>query len=130
MCYTDRLLANQYSGKLVRISCHIIKSHASQLRAAIKYELHKLPNADVIPTKHHGQNYIEIKPPHVSHFLSNCLLRCIFNFRIVCRLSGSMLGYESQTKMIAMNSSRRNTTLKFYLSAVSAQRKVGLRIHW
>ena len=40
-CYTDRLLANQITGKPVRISCHLIMQCELDFHGLTKY-LHKL----------------------------------------------------------------------------------------
>ena len=50
-----------------------LESYKSHLDPSCEYELNTLSNSKVGTAKHHGQNYIQVKPPLVHHVLRNCL---------------------------------------------------------
>ena len=54
----------------------ILDVHAlrSYLKLICEYELHGLPNKKVNGAKHHGKNYIKVRPRLVRHLLRNRLL--------------------------------------------------------
>ena len=69
-----QLLFNKFA-----ISNHttlILDVHAlrSYLKLICEYELHGLPNKKVNGAKHHGKNYIKVRPRLVRHLLRNRLL--------------------------------------------------------
>ena len=53
----------------------ILRVHAlsGYLKLICEYEFHNLTNKKVSGTKHHGKNYIKVRPPLVSHLLRNRL---------------------------------------------------------
>ena len=82
ICFVFFVHLEQSNHTALILGVHVLRSY---LKLICEYELHSLPNKNIVAQNDHGKNYIKVRPPLVRHLLGNYLLRLYMSASKTCR---------------------------------------------